>query len=130
MAAIRDKIEKNVQPYLEPGEKVQSAFPATAGPSPYFLILTGYLLSFWMKWVVIVVTDRRILLLKTSMSGTTKPKELLATFPRETQLGPVSGTYAKVMLGGTPYRVHRRFHKDIRSADSVTPDTTPELAPA
>jgi len=126
MADIRDKIEKNVQSYLEPGEKVQAAFPATAGPSPYFLLLTGYLLSFWMKWVIVAVTDRRILLLKASMLGTTKPKDLLGTFPRDTQLGPVSGTYGKIHLGGTRYHVHRRFHKDIKTAGAAA---APGLAP-
>ena len=117
--AIRDKLERNVQPYLEPGETVQAIFPATAGPSPYFLVLTGYLLSFWMKWVIIAVTDRRILILRASMLATTKPKEVLATLSRETQLGPVSGTYAKISLGGTRYYVHRRFHADLRTADTA-----------
>jgi len=126
--AIRDKLEENVQAYLEPGEKVQSVFPATSGPSPYFLILTGYLFSFFMKWVIIAVTDRRILLLKASMTGTRKPKELLGTFPRGTQFGPVSGTYAKIDLGGTRYHVHKRFHKGVKTADAATP--APRLAPA
>ena len=126
--AIRDKLEKNVQSYLEPGEKVQAVFPATSGPSPHFLLLTGYLLAFAMKWVIVAVTDRRILVLKTSMLGMTKPNELLGTFPRETQLGPASGVYAKVDLGGTRYHVHRRFHGDVKTADAVA--AAPQLAPA
>ncbi len=118
--AIRDKLVKSVQPYLEPGETVQAAFPATAGPHPYLFVLTGYLLAaIWAKYVIIAVTDRRILVLKASMLATPKPKELLGTFPRETQLGPVSGTYAKIHLGGTPYYVHRRFHGDVKSADAA-----------
>jgi hypothetical protein len=41
--------------------------------------------------VIVAVTDRRMLLLKASALDTTKPKELLGTFPRETRLGPFSG---------------------------------------
>lgn len=128
--AIRDKLEQNVQSYLEPGEKVEAAFPATAGPHPYLFVLTGYLAAVLLaKYVIVTVTDRRILVLKASMLGTTKPKELLGTFPRDTRLGPLSGTYAKIDLGGTRYYVHRRFHKDVKTADAATP-VAPGLARA
>lgn len=116
--AIRDKLEKNVQPHLEPGETVQAAFPATGGLSPWFLVLT-YLFFFLMKYVIVVATDRRILLLKASILGTTKPKEVLGTFPRETKLGPVSGIYAKINLDGETYYVHRRFHGEVKAADAA-----------
>ena len=114
--AIRDKLQRNVQPYLEPGESVQAVFPAQGGVSPYFLLLT-YLLFFWMKYVIVVVTERRILLLKTNMLAT-KPKELIGTFPRQNRLGPVSGLWGKIDLGGTRYFVHRRFHRDVEAADA------------
>jgi hypothetical protein len=117
--AIRDKIHKNVQPYLEPGETIQAAFPATGGLSPWLVIIT-YLFFFLMKYVIVVATDRRILLLKASAMGTTKPKEVLGTFPRETRLGPVSGIYAKINLGGTQYYVHRRFHGEVNAADAAS----------
>ena|SRR5713226_396461 len=119
--AIRDKLVRNAQPYLEPGETVQAAFPATGGANPYLLFLTGFLLFFWMKWVIVAVTDRRILLLKASMLATTKPKELLGAFPRDTQLGPVSGIYGKIHLGGVRYFVHRRFHGDIKAVNAAAP---------
>ena len=115
--AIRDKLEKNVQPFLDPGETVQATFPATGGLSPWFVVLT-YLFFFLMKYVIVVATERRILLLKASMLGTTKPKEVLGTFPRETKLGPVSGIYGKIELGGTTYYVHRRFHGEVKAADA------------
>jgi hypothetical protein len=116
--ALRDKIDKNVQPFLEPGETVQAAFLATSGMSPWLLGIS-YFLFFLMKYVVIVVTDRRILVLKASAMAPTKPKEVLGTFPRETQFGPVSGVYAKIHLGGTQYYVHRRFHGDVKAADAA-----------
>jgi hypothetical protein len=127
--AIRDKLEKNVQAYLEPGESVQAAFPATTGPNPWFLVLTGYLLLLpFMKFVIVAATDRRILVLKASALGTTKPKEVLGTFPRDTKLGQVSGVYGKVDLGGKRYYVHKRFHQDVRNVDAGA--TAAESAPA
>ena len=118
--AVRDKISKNVQPHLEPGETLQAAFPAQGGINPNLLILTGYLLAFVLsKYVIVAVTDRRIALFKASALATTKPKELLGSFPRETRLGPVSGLWGKIELGGTRYYVHRRFHKDIEAADAA-----------
>lgn len=118
--AIRDKISKNVQPHLEPGETLQAAFPAQGGAHPYLLILTGYVLFFWLaKYVIVAVTDRRIALFKASALATTKPKELIGSFPRETRFGPVSGVWAKIELGGTRYYVHRRFHKDVEAADAA-----------
>ena len=118
--AIRDKLATNVQPFLEPGENLQSVFPAQSGPNPYLLFLT-YLLFFWMKYLVVAVTDRRILLLKASALATTKPKEVVDTFPRETRLGPVSGLWGTVNLGGMKVYVHRRFHKDVEAADAAAP---------
>ena len=118
--AIRDKISKNVQPHLEPGETLQACFPAQAGINPYLAILTGYLLLLLAKYVVVAVTDRRIALFKASALATTKPKELLGSFPRETRLGPVSGLWGKIELGGTRYYVHRRLHKDVEAADAAS----------
>ncbi|MEP6909969.1 MAG: hypothetical protein ABI896_05995 [Actinomycetota bacterium] len=88
--------------------------------SPWFVILTGYLLFFFLaKYMIVAVTDRRILLFKASAMATTKPKELVGTFPRETRFGPVSGIFGKIELGGTKYYVHRRFHKDVKAADAA-----------
>jgi hypothetical protein len=123
--AIRDKLEQNVQPYLEPGESVQAAFVATGGPNPWFLALTGMLLLFFLKYVIIVATDRRILVLKASPLSSTKPKEVLGTFPRDTKLGQVSGVYAKIELGGTRYYVHRKFHGEVRKADAAAVTSSP-----
>ncbi len=118
--AIRDKIRKNAQSYLEPGETIQAAFPATRGPSPLLMALLGVLpMLFLLKYVAFVATDRRILVLKTSAFATTKPKEVLETLPRDTKFGPVSGLYAKVEVGGARYRIHRRFHDDVRRADAA-----------
>lgn len=126
---IRKKLEKNVQPHLEPGESLQAVFPAQGGLNPWLIVLTGYLIFMWLaKYVIVAVTDRRILVFKASPLATTKPKELLGTFPRETRFGAVSGIFGKIELGGTRYYVHRRFHKEVESADAASTAAVPATA--
>ena len=118
--AIRDKIAKNVQPHLEQGETLQAVFPAQGGINPWLGMLTGYLIFLVLgKYVIVAVTDRRIVVFKASPLATTKPKEQLGTFGRETELGPVSGLWGKIDLGGMRYYVHRRFHSDVQAADAA-----------
>src|SRR6266702_4515218 len=117
---IRKKLEKNVQPHLEPGETLQAIFPAQAGMNPWLIIFTGYLIFMWLaKYEIIAVTDKRIVVFKASALATTKPKEVLATFPRDTNLGSVSGIWGKIELGGTRYYVHKRFRKDVEAANAA-----------
>ena len=117
--AIRDKLAKGVQPHLEPGETLQSVFPAQSGPSPWLMVLMGVIpYMFIAKYVAIAVTDRRIAVFKASAFAPAKPKELLASYPRETTLNRTGGTWGKIELGGTRYWVHRRFKKDIAAADA------------
>lgn len=123
---IRKKLEKNVQPHLEPGETLQAVFPAQGGINPWLIVFTGYLIFMWLaKYVIVAVTDRRILVFKASPLATTKPKELLGTFPRETRFGSVSGIFGKIELGGTRYYVHRRFHKEVEAADAAPASAGP-----
>jgi len=117
--AVREKIEKHVRPHLEHGEVLEAAFPAQGGANPNLIVLTGYLTAFWLaKYVVVAVTDRRVALFKAGALAPMKARELLASFPRETQLGPLSGLWGAIELGGTRYYVHRRFHGDVRTADA------------
>lgn len=126
---IRKKLEKNVQPHLEPGETLQAVFPAQGGINPWLIIFTGYLLFMWLaKYVIIAVTDKRIVVFKASPLATTKPKEVLGTFPRDTRFGSVSGIWGKIELGGTKYYVHRRFHKEVEAADAAPTAAEPVSA--
>jgi hypothetical protein len=116
-----------MQPLLEPGESIQTVFVAQSGVSPYYFFLT-YLLAFWSKYVVIAATDRRIVVAKASAWRPAAPKEIEASFPRETRIGPISGgLWSKFELGGTRYWVHRRLLKDAQAVDTAGP---PSPAPA
>ena len=50
-------------------------------------------------------------------SGGAKPTSLIATLPRQTRLGPVSGRWAPVTLLGETHWVHKRFHSEVTAAD-------------
>ena len=88
------------------------------GPSPAFVLLT-YLVMFFSKFYVVVVTDRAILLLRSGVIVPSKPKELAERLPRAVRIGPLSGLWGKTeALGAKPMWVHKRFHKDVAAADA------------
>jgi hypothetical protein len=123
--ALRDKLRRNAEPRLEQGETVQAVFAAQTGPSPYFLFLS-YIFFFWMRYVVVAATDRRIVVFKSSVWRPSTVGEPIETFSRETRLGPPGGgLWHKLELGGTRYWVHRRFFKDVRAADEAAPAPAP-----
>ncbi len=127
--AIRDKYRKNAQPYLEPGETIQAAFGAQTH-SAWLIALTGILPGLFLnKYVVVVVTDRRILLGKASPFGTTQVNEILDVLPRQTMIGPPSGLWHQTDALGRRLYVHKRFHSDITEADSMITHPGPSLAP-
>ena len=62
---IRNKLRQQIEPRLEPGETLQQVFTAQTGPSPYWLFLT-YLVFFRIRYWAFAVTDRRIVVFRTS----------------------------------------------------------------
>jgi hypothetical protein len=116
--ALRDKIRQNAQPYLEPGETVEAVLSAQTGPNPYLSIIT-YLFLFWVRLYLVVVTDRRILVIRSSSWQPSSARSVEAVLPRATMLGPVSGLWSKIRLNGMDFWVHKRFHKDVAAADAA-----------
>lgn len=113
--ALRDKLATRAQPFLPPGSRIRQAFVCQTGPSPWMFLIT-YLIFFFIKYRIVVVTEDAIYVLRSS-KFMMKPKELVATLPRQTVLGPVSGLWGKLDLLGERHWVHKRFHKDIAAAD-------------
>lgn len=113
--ALRDKLAARSQPLLPPGSNIRHTFACQTGPNPWFFLLT-YLIFFWIQYRIVAVTDDAIYVMRSS-KFTLKPKEVLATLPRQTRLGPVSGLWGKLDLMGQTHWVHKRFHKDIEAAD-------------
>ncbi|HEX4431638.1 MAG TPA: hypothetical protein VHZ96_20380 [Frankiaceae bacterium] len=120
MSSLREKLAERAGPYLEPGEQVRQVFMAQAGPNPYWSFLT-YLIYFKVKPRIIVVTDGRILVLPAGRMAPGKPTpgQPIAVLPRQTPIGPVSGLWSAINLGGEKLWAHKRFHKDVAAADAA-----------
>ena len=120
--AIRERIIENVQHLLEPGEQIQAVIPAQT-KSGWLGALGGLLLVFINRYRPIVVTDRRITITDAGRWGQSKPKTIVSSVDRTTQIGPPSGLWWKsTSLGQTLY-INKRFHKDVELADSLRPTT-------
>jgi hypothetical protein len=126
--ALRDKLAERSAPFLAPGERIQAVMCSQTGPSPYFGLLS-YLILFAVRRRIIVATDRSVLVLKAGSFAGTTAKEVLQRLPRTTQIGPVSGLWAKVHLGGEKMYIHKRFHQDVARADQVAANAAAAAQP-
>lgn len=117
--ALRDKLRDRAQPFLEPGEQIQSVVMAQTGPSPWFGALSWLIVLFGGKFYVVAITDRSIVALKAGAFTPSKPKALVNRFPRNVWVGEVSGIWGKTQLLGETTYVHKRFHKDLKEADQA-----------
>jgi hypothetical protein len=92
-----------VEPYLEPDELIESVFGAFRARAIN---------------LVVVATDRRIVLIKVKFSGVID--SVTGELPRSTRFGPPHGlfSYRPDALGGKE-RVSRIFWKEIREADEA-----------
>jgi hypothetical protein len=118
--ALRQDLVESATPFLPPGSQIRQAFIGQAAPNFAFFVITYLtgLTMFWINYRLVVVTDDAIYVLdSTKPSGGAKPKALLGTMFRHTQLGPVSGRWAQVNLLGERHWVHQRFFSEIVSAD-------------
>jgi hypothetical protein len=115
--AIRDKIIENSQQYLQPGEMVQ----AVAGGqtiSGWWGALSS-LAFFWNNYRAVIVTDKRILLLACGKWRMGKPQSVVREIQRNTKIGPATGLWYKTSALGEKLYFHKRFHKDIETADRL-----------
>jgi len=113
--ALRDKMLKNAQPYLQPGEQVQAVFGAQTS-NQWWILLFGVWFLIKNRYRVVVATDRRIVILAGGVWTTTKVSGVAGELPRATVMGPPSGLWWKSERLGGLY-VHKRFHKDVTQAD-------------
>jgi hypothetical protein len=116
--ALRDKLAQRAHPYLEPGEQIQAVFLGQTGPSPYWSLLTAWVVILQAGYRTIVVTDRAIVILRNGRLVGSRAKALHLRGPRNIQLGTPSGLWGRVTLDAR-YWVHKRFHKDVAAADAA-----------
>ena len=116
--AIRDKLRANAAHVLRPGENVQAVFTAQTA-SPYWALLSYWIVMFKNTYRVVIVTDQRILVCKSGRFSTTPVNEVVGEFPAPPRSARrrVSGTSAT--RSGDRLYIHKRFHKDVNAADGA-----------
>jgi len=110
----RAKIEEFIRPQLDAGENITVTIGhAQTGPTPWLQGLFGVIFLFWVKYQALVLTDRRLILIKKSMlSG--RAQSIAESRPRnEVRVleYKVPTVWGKLILdlAGNPlkYNVHR-----------------------
>ena len=115
---IRDKLVRSAEPFLEPGETVQAAFSAQTF-SQYWMLLTYWFAYFRSSYRIVVVTDRRIMVLNTLRFNAAKAKDVRRILPRATTIGSPTGTWWRTESLGEKLYIHKRYHEDLTAADAV-----------
>ncbi|MFF3562142.1 hypothetical protein ACFYXS_19090 [Streptomyces sp. NPDC002574] len=119
MSPRPDLVERSA-PFLPEGSEIRQVFICQAAPNfGFFLVtyLTG-LTMFWITYRCVAVTRDAVYVLESSkLSGGARPQSLVATLPRRTRLGPVSGRWGRMDLLGERHWVHQRFHREVAAAD-------------
>lgn len=116
--ALRDKIRKNAERVLAPGENIQAVIPAQT-TSGWFALISYWIIILSDAYRVVVVTDRRILVCRSGRFRLTPVNDVLRELPRGTQIGPPHGLWYRCDRLGERMYIHKRFHKDVVAADSA-----------
>ena len=117
--ALRDDMAASAAQYLQPGEPVQAIFGAQTA-SQWMAALTGIFVFLGLnKYRIVAVTPARIVVLDTGKVSMKKARGVVTELPRSTRLGPGTGLWHQIPAGSETLRVHRRFFKDIETADSA-----------
>ena len=115
--ALRDSMRESAAQYLQPGETVQAVFGAQTA-SQWLAALTGVFVFLGLnRYRIFVVTPARVLVLDAGKTSMKKARGVVAELPRSTRLGPGSGLWHVIPAGDEKLRVHRRFFKDLETAD-------------
>ena len=115
--ALRDSMRESAAQYLRPGEPVQAVIGAQTA-SQWLAALTGIFVFLGLNhYRILAVTPNRIVVLDAGKSSFKTARGLVTELPRSTRLGPGSGVWYRVQAGNENLRVHRRFFKDIETAD-------------
>ena len=117
--ALRDSMRDSAAQFLQPGEQVQAVVGAQTA-SQWLAALTGiFVFLGFNKYRILAVTPSRILVLDAGKTSMKRARGVVLELPRSTRLGPGTGMWHRIPAGSETLRVHRRFFKDIETADSV-----------
>jgi len=117
--ALRDSMRDSAAQFLQPGEQIQAVVGAQTA-SQWLAALTGiFVFLGFNKYRILAVTPSRILVLDAGKTSMKKARGVVLELPRSTRLGPGTGMWHRIPAGSETLRVHRRFFKDIETADSI-----------
>ena len=117
--ALRDSMRESAAQYLRPGEPIQAVIGAQTA-SQWLAGLTGiFVFLSFNHYRILAVTPDRILVLDAGKTSVKKARGVVTELPRATRLGPGTGLWHRIPAGRENLRVHRRFFKDIETADSA-----------
>jgi hypothetical protein len=119
LMALRDSMRESAAQYLRPGEPIQAVIGAQTA-SQWLAALTGFLVFLGLNhYRILVVTPARILVLDAGKTSMKKARGVVTELPRSTRLGPGTGLWQRVQAGQENLRIHRRFFKDLETADTT-----------
>ena len=117
--ALRDSMRESAAQYLRPGEPIQAVIGAQTA-SQWLAALGGFLVFLGLnRYRILAVTPARIVVLDAGKTSMKKARGVVTELPRSTRLGPGSGLWHRIPAGSENLRVHRRFFKDLETADSA-----------
>ena len=117
--AIRDSMRASAAQYLQPGEPVEAVIGAQTA-SQWVAALTGVFVFLGLnRYRILAVTPTRIVVLDAGKTSMKKARGVVTELPRSTRLGPGSGVWHQIPVGSETLRVHRRFFKDLDTADAA-----------
>ena len=116
--ALRDSMRESAAEYLRPGEIVQAVLGAQTASQLMAEVGSVFRLLGLNRYRIVAVTSQRVLILDAGRASMTTACGVVAELPRSTRLGPASGLWHVIPAAGEKLRVHRRFFKDIQTADN------------
>ena len=117
--ALRDSMRESAAEYLRPGEPIQAVIGAQTA-SQWLAALGGFLVFLGLnRYRILAVTPARIVVLDAGRVSMKKARGVVMELPRSTRLGPGTGLWHRVPAGNETLRVHRRFFKDLETADTA-----------
>ena len=117
--ALRDTMRESAAQYLAPGEQIQAVIGAQTA-SQWLAALTGiFVFLGFNHYRILAVTPTRIVVLDAGKASMKKARGVVMELPRTTQLGPGTGMWHQIPAGQEKLRVHRRFFKDLDTADGI-----------
>jgi hypothetical protein len=117
--ALRDTMRSSAAQFLQPGEPIQAVIGAQTA-SQWLAALTGVFMFLGLnRYRILAVTPTRIVVLDAGKASMAKARGVVTELPRSTRLGPGTGIWHQIPAGEEKLRVHRRFFKDLETADSV-----------